>query len=68
MPLSLMSLSFMPLSVAAPFRFCLFPFMPLSGGLENVDYAGFLYANIRHPHFFFFFFFFFFVLILWNIE
>jgi hypothetical protein len=44
-----MPLSFMPLSVSAPFRFCPFPFMPLSGLMEIVDYAGFLYANFRAP-------------------
>jgi hypothetical protein len=44
-----MHLSFMPLSVLAPFRFSPFPFMPLSGLLEIADYAGFLYASFRHP-------------------
>jgi hypothetical protein len=39
----------MPLSVSAPFRFCSVPFMPLSGLMENADYAGFLYANFRAP-------------------
>jgi hypothetical protein len=39
----------MPLSVSAPFRFCPFPFMPLSGLIENADYAGFLYVNLRAP-------------------
>jgi hypothetical protein len=37
-----MPLSFL-LSVSAPFRFGLFPFMPLSRLMEMVDYAGFLY-------------------------
>jgi hypothetical protein len=44
-----MPLSFMPLSVSAPFRFCPDSFMPLSGWMENADYAGFLYANFRTP-------------------
>jgi hypothetical protein len=39
----------MPLSVSAPFRLCSFPFMPLSGLMEIVDYAGFLYANFQRP-------------------
>jgi hypothetical protein len=46
MPLFLMPLSFLPLSVYAPFRLCPLPFMPLSGLMEIVDYARFLYANI----------------------
>jgi hypothetical protein len=49
MPLSFMPLSFMILSVYAPFRLCPFPFMPLSGLMEIIDYAGFLYANLRRP-------------------
>jgi hypothetical protein len=44
-----MPLSFMPLSVSATFRFCSVPFMPLSGMMENADYAGFLYANFPAP-------------------
>jgi hypothetical protein len=60
----IMPLSFMPLSVSAPFRFCPVPFMPLSGLMENADYAGFLYANFRasaskHDSFTFLYFFFF---------
>jgi hypothetical protein len=29
------------------FRFGPFPFRPLSGIMENADYAGFLHANFR---------------------
>jgi hypothetical protein len=49
MPLSFMPISFMLFSVSAPVRLCPSPFMPLSGLMEIVDYAGFLYANFRRP-------------------
>jgi hypothetical protein len=42
---SFLSASFL----SAPFCFCPFPFRPLSGMIENADYAGFLYANFRTP-------------------
>jgi hypothetical protein len=38
---------FLLLSVYAPFRLCPVPFVPLSGLMENADYAGFLYAYFR---------------------
>jgi hypothetical protein len=49
MPLSFMPLSFMLLSVYAPFRVCPFSFKPLSGLMEIIYSAGFLYANFRRP-------------------
>jgi hypothetical protein len=49
MPLSFMPISLMLLSVSAPVRLCPFPFMPLSGLMGIVDYAGLLYANFRRP-------------------
>jgi hypothetical protein len=54
MPFSFMPLSFMPLSGSEQNKLCLyplslFPFLPLSGLMENADYAGFLYANFRAP-------------------
>jgi hypothetical protein len=44
-----MLLSFMPLSVSAPYRFGPFSFRPLSGLMDIADYAGFLYASFRRP-------------------
>jgi hypothetical protein len=47
-------LTFMPFSGLANtgfcfFPLCFFPFLPLSGLMEIVDYAGFLYANFQRP-------------------